>query len=240
MIRCCSLFLLVLCHIASAQVINGVIVDAENKNAIDGVTVVNKHTGNADISNSKGQFSIYYTPGDTLRFIIISHAATEIVTGTAPYDLPITITMQPTDVLLQQVLISGRTKYQKDSAERRAVFSHELERPLVPKPKFVGIGCAGCFGWIADKITGNSKKPKKFRKGYFEDDERLFVESRYNAGLVALLTPMNDSDSIAMFIYKYPMEYKYARLASDLEIKAWVRNNYKEYIAKKEDEDNAR
>ena len=26
------------------------------------------------------------------------------------------------------------------------------------------------------------------------------------------------------------MEYEFARLASDLEIKAWIRNNYKQYI----------
>ena len=86
------------------------------------------------------------------------------------------------------------------------------------------------MGWVADKITGNSKKPKEFRKQFAKDDQNLFIDSRYTPELVTLITALSDTDSISAFIYTCPMAYDFARAASDLEIKAWIRENYKQYI----------
>ena len=142
------------------------------------------------------------------------------------------ILMHPLVYKLKEATVVGQTKYQQDSAERHEMFHHELTKTLVPKPKYLGLACAGCIGWIADKITGNSKKPKRFRKHFAAEDEAMFIDTRYNTELVTGLTGIKDPDSAAAFIYKYPMEYAFARSASDLEIKAWIRNNYRDYLEK--------
>ena len=37
-------------------------------------------------------------------------------------------------------------------------------------------------------------------------------------------------DTIGHFMYAYPMPYEFARSASDLELKMWIRNNSKEWL----------
>ena len=208
----------------------GMVLDMERKNAINGVTIVNKQSGNVVFSDSDGHYTIPAVVGDTLFF---RHTAYQPVTEVMAYTMGTkykTILMQPIEYLLKEATITGMTKYQQDSTARHVLYDRELNKILVPKPKFVGLGCAGCFGWLADKITRNSKKPKRFRKQFAADDQNRFIDSRYYPELVTSLTGINDVDSIAIFINKYPMEYEFARLASDLEIKAWIRSNYKLYI----------
>jgi len=37
---------------------------------------------------------------------------------------------------------------------------------------------------------------------------------------------------MAEFMNQYPMDYDYARAASDLEIKMWIKYNYQDYLKK--------
>ncbi len=224
-----SLFLLLVSLNSAAQVVEGTVIDEETKSAIAGVKIVNKKSGYSVSSDRNGHFSISAVPGETLVFTHMSYEpAFEKVTA-GNEGRSILVLMSPMSHRLEQVVISGRTKYQRDSAARHELYGHELAKPLVPKPKYTGLGCAGCFGWMADKITGNSKRPKRFKKQFAADDEQLFIDSRYNIELVELLTGMSEPDSAAGFIRHYPMQYQFARAASDLELKAWIRYNYREY-----------
>ena len=58
-----------------------------------------------------------------------------------------------------------------------------------------------------------------------------FIDSRYTMSLVMQLTSLTDTETVAAFMYSFPMEYSFARTAGDLELKAWIRNNFKEYKA---------
>jgi len=42
-------------------------------------------------------------------------------------------------------------------------------------------------------------------------------------------------DSIHLFMQQYPIDYEFARSATDLEIKMWVRNNYKQWLKANQD-----
>lgn len=224
-IRFCSL----------GQTVHGIVSDSEHDQPVVNATVVNKANGTAAITDADGRFSIAAQNGDVLRFAHMSYNANSVIVA-AGNTADLRVKMVPNEVMLQRVIISSRTKYQKDSAERHEMYGHELNRTLVAKPKMTlgtGIGIAGGFGWLADKITGNSKSAKRFRKGFASDDEVKFIDSRYNTDVVALIIDMKDPDSIATFINHYPMEYDFARAATELEIKAWVRANYREYKAAK-------
>jgi len=225
-----ALLLLLTCR-SAAQVINGIVIDEEDKSAIASVSVQNKKTGYVALTDAMGHFSIAAQPGEVLTFSHLSYGPFSRKVVQTDFGGSMTINLTSVDHRLQQVIVSGKTKYQQDSTERHVLFDHELNRPLVPKPKYLGLGCAGCFGWLADKITGNSKKSKHFRNRFAADDELSFIDSRYNPDIVGILTGLEDRDSIAAFMFRYPMDYQFARAATELEIKAWVRYNYREYKA---------
>ena len=230
MIRYFTIIILLLIHSgAFAQLLEGTTIDTDHKTAISGISVYNTHSGNAVYSDSNGRFAIGAATGDTLLF---RHTAYQTLTYVMPYAMGNTyktILMASIAYQLKEATINGRTKYQQDSAALHALYSPELNKVLVPTPHYTGFGCSGCFGWLADKITGNSKKPKRFKKQFAADDQARFIDSRYNPELVTALTGIQDVDSIAAFMKKYPLEYDFARSASDLEIKAWIRSNYRDY-----------
>jgi len=214
-----------------AQLVTGVLLDTEHHQPIINASVVNKATGGVTLTDADGKFSIAASLGQVLAFSHMSYEASSIIVASGN-TTDLQVKLVPNEVMLQKVIISSRTKYQTDSAERHEMYGHELTRTLVAKPKMTvgtGIGLSGGFGWLADKITGNSKSAKRFRKGFATDDEVKFIDSRYNTDVVALVIDMKDRDSIATFINHYPMEYDFARAATELEIKAWVRANYREY-----------
>ena len=228
--RCSSILILLLIHFSAfAQLLEGTIMDSDSKDPVSGVRILNKHSGVTGTSGKDGHYSITAAPGDTVQFIHMSYLPYEEVMTYTVGNKYKTILLVTRSYHLPEMKLTGYTKYQQDSIEKHNEYGHELNKTLVPKPKYTGLGCAGCIGALADKITGNSKKPKAFRKQFAEDDRNLFVDSRYTFELITSLTHITDTDSIAAFKYAYPMPYDFARAATALELKMWIRENFHEY-----------
>ncbi len=139
--------------------------------------------------------------------------------------------MDPKVYGLKQATITAKTKYQQDSINTYQTYEHTMNKTQA-QPKFVGLGCGGCVSYIADKILGISKRAKKFKNNLNTDVQQEFIDTRYTPVLVSSLTRLKDEDSLAYFMNAYPMEYQFARQASDLEIKVWIKDNYKQYLNK--------
>ncbi|MBE2288038.1 MAG: hypothetical protein IAE95_00690 [Chitinophagaceae bacterium] len=213
--------------IANGQLAKGSVSDAVTSEKINAVVVMNRSTAAFATTSKGGTFAIAAKPGDVLVFSHVAYESFQQIVSVDNID-NMQLKLVPVSYKLQQVIISGRTKYQTDSAERHEFFSHELNKQVIQPVRFTGLGCSGCISWLADKITGNSKRPKKFRADFVADDRQLYIDSRYNEDIVRLLTDIKDKDSIAAFIIKYPMPYDFARAATDLELKAWIREKYRE------------
>ncbi|GBL35256.1 hypothetical protein EMGBS15_08510 [Filimonas sp.] len=41
-----------------------------------------------------------------------------------------------------------------------------------------------------------------------------------------------EGDDLASFMNQYPMDYEYARVATELEIKMWIKYNFQDYLKK--------
>lgn len=221
----------------SAQLIDGRIVDDET---LRGVPFANIYNANNEISagtDSLGYFSIMGQPGDKL---MIKRLGYQQVVQTVK-EMRVIVHLQQMPLSLKTVSITGRSKYQTDSMYREQLYRKELNKPLLTKPSLsmpgvVGIGCSGCFGWLADKITGNSKSLKEFRKQFGLNEQEKFIETRYNAKVVRSVTNLRDEDSVALFINSHPMDYDFARAASELEIKMWVLDTYKSSLMTRQQE----
>ena len=225
------LLLLLCCSVGHAQVLEGIVLDAETKSSIQGVTIVNKHTRAVVFTDSQGYYKLQAAEGDTISF---SHTAYKTLTEVMPYSMGKTyktIELKMETYNLKQATIKGMTQYQKDSIAKREMYEHTINK-TAPKPKYTGLGVSGGVSYLADKILGISKKQKKFKNNLVKDEQQGFIDTRYTTVLVSAQTGMKDVDNIAAFMAKYPMTYQYARQAGDLEMKLWIRNNYAEYITK--------
>jgi len=87
------------------------------------------------------------------------------------------------------------------------------------------------FSAIAEKFSKKSKRAFQFQKDFYRLESEKFIDTRYTPDLVNELTGAT-GDSIGHFMYAYPMPYDFARTASDLEIKMWIRTSYKVWARK--------
>ncbi len=214
--------------LSTAQLLEGTIIDNETKLSIPAVTVINQTRSIISYSDSNGYYKIPFTTGDSILF---SHTAYKPVFQHMAFSLGNqykTILMNPKVYGLKQATIIGRTKYQQDSIQKYETYEHTMNKTQATG-KFTGLGCSGCISAIADKILGISKRAKRFKNNFNTDEQQEYIDTRYTPALVASLTGLKD-DSLGFFMNKYPMEYQFARQASELELKAWIRDNYKQYL----------
>lgn len=187
------------------------------------VTVVNLRTQKATYTNSEGFYSIEAIAGDKLAFSFIGYKTKQlqmpISIGTYVADVP----MEMMSYRLQELYIMpDYTPYQLDSIERSQIYKGPMSirrsNPLTSPLSF-----------IAEKFSRRSKQVFKFQKNFGKWESERFIDTRYTPQLVQQLTGLQ-GDSIGYFMNAYPMPYDYARAATELELKMWIRFNYKNWL----------
>ncbi len=213
------------CNWAHAQILKGVVVDKRTGEALYPVTIVNVITQQSTYTNYDGEFAITAKSGEQLIFSFIGYKTQQ---KSMPPTLNIAtsrIEMEPLTYELQNVLIRpGLTKYQKDSIERHETYIRTLSRQRTTS-------IMSPVSLIAERVSKHSKQIYRFQKSFNYWEGERFIDSRYTPELVSMLTNLS-GDTLANFMNSYPMPYDYARTATDLEIKMWIRYNYKQWLAK--------
>ena len=95
-----------------------------------------------------------------------------------------------------------------------------------------GGGISGLIGGPVQRLSKSYKQNKKFKENFQKEQEQKYIDTRYTQQLTSALTGLS-GDTLVAFMNSYPMEYKFARTATDLELKMWVRGNYKDYMKPK-------
>jgi hypothetical protein len=73
---------------------------------------------------------------------------------------------------------------------------------------------------------------RHFQDQIVDIEKQKFIDTRYSEALTAQMTGLQE-ESLIKFMQAYPMEIDFARAASDLEIKMWIKYNFQEYSKKK-------
>ena len=222
--------LLLICSTLHAQQVDGVIFDKETSEPIADVTILNKRTQSAATSSELGKFAVTAAMGDTIIFSHTAYKPVALVIGFAFGRQYKTVVMEEAMHRLKETVING-SKYQQDSAKMRDEFNHDATRPIGKTKVYFsnGVVAEGLVSKLVGNITGYNKKQKDFQKKFLSNEQQGFIDTRYNITVVSYLTPLKD-DTAALFINTYPMPYDFARAASDLEIKAWIRDKYKDWV----------
>jgi hypothetical protein len=161
----------------------------------------------------------------------LASAGYHAVERTASLKDTLFVTLYPLTVHLNEFTLHEMTQFQKDSAELATTYKKELDkRPIKPKVKMDGgLSVSGLIGAPVQRMSRSYKQNKKFREAFQKDMEQRFIDTRYKPELVTSLTGMK-GDSLVQFMNTHPMDYTFARTASDLEVKIWIRESYKAYL----------
>jgi hypothetical protein len=174
-------------------------------------------------TDDKGSFSIYVRPGDHLAFSYIGYKAVEKNLPAIIGSTEIVVKMQPMNYQLEEFTVRpGYTNYQVDSLQRRSTYQRPLVMPHA-NPFNSPISA------LAQLFAPTTKATFRFQKNYAKWETQLFIDSRYSPELVTQLTGLT-GDSLGSFMNSNPMPYDYARSATELELKMWIRYNYKQWM----------
>lgn len=209
--------------LSSAQVLKGEVVDGESGKALSMVAVYNSKSQQYVYTDVAGRFSISAEPGAIISFSCVGYKTqTKVVPvseGTATMHIDLFKLSYELDEFVYHPLY---TPYQMDSMERKSTYQRALARERVKS-------VMSPVTLLADLLSKKSKQIYRFQKNFNYWETMKFIESRYSPELVTQMTGLK-GDTAAYFINANPMPYDYARVASDLELKMWIREHYREWI----------
>ncbi len=210
------------------QTLYGIVVNGETGKALPHVMVMNVTTQKSAQTNEHGDYSIPAKDGDMISYTLEGFHPIRRLAHTGKY---ITTELFILSTTLQEyILRPDYTPFQKDSAELSELYAKELSTTAV-KPGFSsanGGGFQGLIGSAVQKMSKSYKQNKQFKEDFQHDIEQKFIDTRYTQALVKELTGLT-GDDLVHFMNSYPMDYDFARHGTDLEIKVWIRDNFKQY-----------
>lgn len=208
---------------AQAQVLRGTITDSATHRPLYPVTIVNLDTRESAYSDERGNYSIAIHPGNHVAYTYIGYKPQQRNIKYLLGDMQINVQMQGINYQLDEFTVRpGYTPYQVDSLQRRSTYQRPLALPHA-SPFNSPISA------IAQLFAPTTKQTFRFQKNYAKWESQLFIDSRYSPELVTQLTGLT-GDSLGNFMNASPMPYDYARTATELEIKMWIRYNYKQWL----------
>ena len=213
---------------AQGQVLRGTVMDGETAKPLYPVTIINHFTEESTTTDALGNYTIPARTGDTLSFSFTGYHAVQRI---AIYGKPLNVDLLPLNVKLPAYVIHDYTPFQRDSIEMTTLYSTELNKKPI-KPGFSsanGGGITGLIGGPVQKLSRSYKKNKRFKENFKRDMEQKYIDTRYTPALVASLTGLS-GDTLILFMNTHPMAHDFARHATDLELKGWIRDTYKTYL----------
>jgi len=224
-VRC--LFTILACLLAPAafaQVVKGMVTDARTGDPLAVVTVVNMATQQAVYTDRQGEFVITAKSGERLAFSYMGFKTQERMAPPAINIATMRIEMEPLSIEMDELVVRpGYSNYQLDSIKRRETYARVLaqkKRTSIMSP----------VSLIADKFSKRRKRIYAFQKSFNYWETQMFIDSRYTTELVNRMTGLT-GDTLAHFMNANPMPADYARTATDLELKMWIRDRYKRWLS---------
>lgn len=215
--------MLFICLETGAQpiVVQGVVTDASSGDPLVAVTVVNTRSQAAVYTDLNGAFRFSVLPSDQIVFTMVGYKPFKAYASA----LPPHITLERSSYSLNEIVVRpGITEYQRDSLVRHSTY----QRALAYQPS---AGVMSPVSALAEVFSKKKKMRMRFQKDFYSWESTRFIDSRYSPDVVTEMTHL-EGDTLASFMNLYPMPFDYARAASELEIKMWIRTNFRDWLAK--------
>ena len=207
----------------NAQVLKGTVKDGISGKMLSTVTITNQTTNQKVYTDGTGYFTMTANRGDIVTFDLVGYKVQQytVPAGLGSVEMHVSLFEMSYD-LEEFTLTPKYTPYQLDSMERRSTYSRALARQS-------GGSVMSPVTLVAEKLSKRSRRLRQFKKNFYIWEEEKFIATRYTPELVQSQTKLR-GDTIAHFMNAYPMPYDFARAASELELKVWVREQYQEWL----------
>lgn len=224
------LILLIYCSNVQAQIglstsgmVIGTVVDGSTGSPLTAVAIVNVSTQAGTYTDESGSYSIRAKAGEQIAASYLGFKTVTVTVGTGAGSAIQKISLSRLNYSMNEFIVRPKyTPYQADSIRRYSTYERTLLR------RHEG-GVMSPVSWIAEKVSGKSKAMFRFQKDFARMEDERFIDTRYGPELVQQMTGLA-GDTLAHFMNAYPMDYEFARHAGDLELKMWIRTNYKEWV----------
>jgi hypothetical protein len=211
---------------SNAQVkISGVLKN-NAKELLSSASVSNITLKSGTFTDRLGKYAITAYVGDTLEFSYLGYVSYEYVVPDGGYVIEKNVTLSKKANILTGVKISGLTQYQKDSIARVKLYDDALgytQETSIKSP----------ISSLYQQFSKKYKDLRKFQEQFANMEQQKYIDTKYTYELVVSQTKLT-GEEVAHFMNSNPLDYEYARVATDIELKMWIRNKYKKYIAEKE------
>lgn len=206
-----------------AQTIQGHVTDKVTHKPLFPVTVTNATTKQVAYTDIEGFYSMPANTGDQIVFSCIGYKTISRFKPISVVVATVDASMEHKEYELEEVLLRPGvlTQYQYDSIERVKTYSG-LMRRTHPNPFMSPVSA------LAEKFSKRAKMTYRFQKFFRQAEEERFIDSRYTPELVTGCTGLT-GDSVGYFMQAFHLPYDYARVASPLELKMWIRENYRSW-----------
>ncbi|MBS1644679.1 MAG: hypothetical protein JST36_06530 [Bacteroidetes bacterium] len=224
---CCLLFLLPLALPVQGQQFHGKVYDEDRNIPLASVLVTNLHSNAMWVSDKDGNIAFTALPGELLRFHLPGYHDYDLRIFSDKDLIKVGMVRAPIELAEVEVL-SPMARYRRDSTFNRQFFHKELGYAgRQTKMNYSGgIGIDGPFSALALWASGKKKYYKNFQKELVALEDMRYASIRYTPELVKAQTGLDDSGANA-FIRAHPIPNDFVRYASELELKMWVRNEYR-------------
>ncbi|SDC88220.1 hypothetical protein [Pedobacter soli] len=212
---------------AQTKPVQGIVIDKETKQRLAKVYIYNIRTGDGLYNNTKGEFSTFAIPGDTLVAALSGYGVdTMVFKGqTAAYFQLKSLGIRLRDVVIQQKRLSPQQLYEKNVQEYRYQTMKGSSKDLLNLGNGgVGLGIDAIYNLLSRQGRNARHLQKILEKDYRED----LIDFRFNANLVQQVLGIK-ADELTDFMQQYRPTYQFVLDADDYAFNMFIRNAYRSY-----------
>jgi hypothetical protein len=121
-------------------------------------------------------------------------------------------------------IVKPLTAYQKDSVQRAEIYRDILK---YEREKSAFSPVSALYGVLSKK----ARNKQKFKQQVLDMEKQKFIDSRYTPEIAGKITKLR-GDDLAYFMNANPMEFDFARTASELALRQWISYKWADYQKK--------
>lgn len=244
------LLLLLACLQLSAQelpssgssLLQGQLLDAENKDPIPFAHITNLQRGFRALSDSSGSFKLPASEGDTLLISSVSYGQHKVL-APAKGEKLILIELAPNVYELEEVVVQSLPSERKFKEMLLGMDSPEAEKPHMRLPdglyQEAGTGNASLsLGSPISAIAGRFSKKERGRqfaaKMEFQEERRAYIRTKFNRVIVQDITGMEEEEKLEAFMKYCVMNDDWLYKASEYEIHKAVLGCFGDFMNEQE------
>ncbi|KLT64671.1 hypothetical protein [Pedobacter sp. BMA] len=212
---------------AQTKPVQGIVIDKETKQRLAKVYIYNIRTGDGLYNNTKGEFSTYAIPGDTLVAALSGYGVDTIIFKgqTAAYFQLKSLGIRLRDVVIKEKRLSPQELYEKSKQEYRYQILKGSSKDLLNLGNGgVGLGIDAIYNLLSRQGRNARHLQKILEKDYRED----LIDYRFNANLVQQVLGIKDTE-LTDFMQQYRPTYQFVLDADDYAFNVFIRNAYRSY-----------